>query len=175
MRILGIDPGLKATGYGFIESFVTSSQKKINILPCQYNIQLIETGTIEPKQTDLIQNRLFKIYEILAQLIDQHHPQVLVLEKLYAHSKHPITSSILGHARGVVCLLCAEKNIELVEHSPKRIRKAVTGNGNASKIQAKRMVAHQLNIDENKLNLDASDALALALGYVYMKSSVEKI
>ncbi len=174
MRILGVDPGLKVTGYGFVESSVIPSKKNINF-SCSGQIQLIETGTIEPKQADLIQNRIFKIYEILGKLIDQHHPQVLVLEKLYAHSQHPITSSILGHARGVVCLLCAEKNIELVEHSPKRIRKAVTGNGNASKMQAKRMVAHQLNIDENKLNLDASDALALALGYIYMQRAMRKI
>ncbi len=205
LRILGIDPGLKATGYGFVESALTPSQS-IEILPkglyrnnqctvnkgprqskglkCtgylfanpnQHKIKLIETGTIEPKQKDLIQNRVHKIYEILGKLIDQHRPQVLVLEKLYAHFKHPITASILGHARGVVCLLCAEKRVELVEHSPKRIRKAVTGNGNASKVQVKRMVAHRLNIDEKKLTLDASDALALALGYIYMKGSTQKL
>jgi len=167
MRILGIDPGLKATGYGFIESPFKSSQKKGHIL-AEQDITLIETGTIEPKPKDLIQNRLYKIHTILGELIDAHKPQVLVLEKLYAHVKHPITSSILGHVRGVICLLCAQKGVELVEHSPKRIRKAVTGNGNASKNQTKRMVAHRLNIDEQKLTLDASDALALALGFIYI-------
>ena len=158
MRVLGVDPGLKATGYGFIE-------------PYQQKFKLIEAGTIEPKQKDLIQNRLSKVHAILGELIEQHQPSVLIVEKLYAHSKHPITSSILGHVRGVICLLCAQKSIELVEHSPKRIRTAITGNGNASKEQVKRMIAHQFKIDEKKLTLDASDALALALGYLYMRQN----
>jgi len=157
MKILGIDPGFKATGYGFIEVD-------------QRSVTLIETGTIEPKQKDLIQNRIQKIYTILDEMIDEHNPQVLVLEKLYAHYKHPATASKLGHVRGVICLLCAQKNIILEEYSVKRIRKSLTGNGNATKGQTQRIVAELLGIDGSKLTLDASDALALALGYVRMQS-----
>ncbi|MBU0467722.1 MAG: crossover junction endodeoxyribonuclease RuvC [Candidatus Omnitrophica bacterium] len=152
MKILGIDPGLKATGYGFIDC-------------TNGTIKLIETGTIEPKQKDLIQYRLNKIYIILDDLIKQHKPEVMVIEKLYSHHNHPITSSILGHVRGVICMLCAQRSVELAEFSPKRIRKSVAGNGNASKIQVKRLVAEILGVDAQKLTLDASDALALALGY----------
>lgn len=157
MKILGIDPGLKATGYGCIEAHNQS-------------VALLETGTIEPKEKDLIQNRIQKIYKILDGLIEQYQPQVLVLEKLYAHYKHPVTASKLGHVRGVICLLCAQKNIGLVEHSVKRIRKSLTGNGNATKVQTKEVVADILKVDAAKLPLDASDALALALGYVRMQS-----
>ena len=155
MIIAGIDPGLKATGYGFVEFR-------------DGHIRLIETGTIEPKQKDLTENRIHKIYTILEKLVEQYKPDIFVLEKLYSHYKHPITASILGHARGIICLLCAQKGIELKEHSVKRIRKALTGNGNASKVQLRQMVAHQLNIDEKKLTLDASDALALALGFIHI-------
>ena len=157
MRILGIDPGFKSTGYGCIEI-----DHRL--------VTLIETGTIEPRQKDLIENRIQKIFTILGGLIDEHKPQILVLEKLYAHYKHPVTASKLGHVRGVICLLCAQKEIKLVEHSVKRIRKALTGNGNATKIQTKRVVADILKISEAKLTLDASDALALALGYARMQS-----
>jgi len=157
MRILGVDPGLKATGYGFIDFNKPA-------------VKLIEVGTIEPKQKDLIQNRIHKVHTILEKLILQYNPDVLVLEKLYAHYKHPATASILGHARGVICLLCAQRKIELVEQSVKRIRKSLTGNGNATKQQTRRIVGHLLNIDESKLTLDASDALALALGYINMSS-----
>ncbi len=157
MKILGIDPGFKATGYGCIESEGPSAV-------------LIEAGTIEPKQKDLLQNRIQKVYRILGSIIDEYKPGILVLEKLYAHYKHPVTASKLGHVRGVICLLCAQKNIVLVEHSVKRIRKALVGNGNATKAQTKKIVAHLLRIDEAKLTLDASDALALALGYVHMQS-----
>ena len=160
MRILGIDPGLKATGYGVVETQGSGLSA----------VKLLETGTIEPKQKDLIQNRIQKIHTILGELIDEHGPQVLVLEKLYAHHKHPATASKLGHVRGVICLLCAQKNILLAEYSVKRIRKSLTGNGNATKVQIQKIVADLLKIDESKLTLDASDALALALGYVRMQS-----
>ncbi len=157
MKILGIDPGLKATGYGCIEANNRS-------------VTLIETGTIEPKENDLIQNRIQKVYSLLSGLIKEHKPQVLVLEKLYAHYKHPVTASKLGHVRGVICLLCAQESIELVEHSVKRVRKSLTGNGNATKVQTREIVADILRIDGAKLPLDASDALALALGYARMQS-----
>ena len=95
-------------------------------------------------------------------------PDVLVLEKLYSHHNHPTTASIMGHLRGVICLLCAQRDIKLSEQSVKRIRKALVGNGNATKIQTQRVVAHVLHVDERKLTLDASDALALALGYQHL-------
>lgn len=155
MRIIGIDPGLKATGYGVVEYQAG-------------RVSLLETGTIEPKQKDFIQNRIKTIYSLLGELIDQYKPDVLVIEKLYAHYNHPTTASILGHVRGVICLLCAQKDIGLAEHSVKRVRKAVSGNGNASKMQVRRVVAHALGVDETKLTLDASDALALALGYIHL-------
>ncbi len=157
MRILGVDPGFNATGYGVIE---TQSRQ----------IKLLETGSIEPKSKDLIENRLNKTYSILGEIIKQYQPNVLVLEKLYAHHKHPATASKLGHVRGVICLLCAQKKIQLAEHSVKRIRKSLMGNGNATKEQVQLMVARLLGIKIDKLTLDASDALALALGYVRMNS-----
>lgn len=158
MKILGIDPGLKITGYGVIEYH-------------QRQIKLLETGIIQPKPKELIQKRIHSIYLALKELIEQHKPEILVLEKIYSHHKHPNTVAILGHVRGVVCLLCAQKNMTLAEHSVKRIRKALTGNGNATKIQTRRIVAHTLGVDEGNLTLDASDALALAMGYGYMHIS----
>jgi crossover junction endodeoxyribonuclease RuvC len=158
MRILGIDPGFKATGYGLIDVGPRT-------------VTLVETGTIEPKQKDLIQNRISKIHKILGDLIEEHKPQILVLEKLYAHHAHPVTASKLGHVRGVICLLCEQKKIDLVEYSVKRIRKALIGNGNATKMQMRRVVAGLLKIDETQLTLDASDALALALGHLRMQQS----
>ncbi|MCX5681150.1 MAG: crossover junction endodeoxyribonuclease RuvC [Candidatus Omnitrophica bacterium] len=153
MKVLGVDPGSHVTGYGLIESV-------------NRKIKLIEAGIIKVKDKEGIQYRIQKIYHNLTDVVDTHKPDVLVLEKLYTHSQYPTTASILGHVRGVICLLCAEKNIILAEHSVKRIRKAVTGNGAATKEQAQRMVAHILGIDPERLTMDASDALALALGYL---------
>lgn len=160
MRVLGIDPGLKATGYGVIDS--SDGQK----------LSLLETGTIEPKIKLRLEGKLKVIHKNISDLLKQYNPQILVLEKLYAHYNHPTTAITMGHARGVVCLCCAQQNIELVEHSVKRIRKAVTGNGNATKIQTRRVVAQALNVDESKLSLDASDALALAIGFIQIDGRV---
>ena len=157
MRILGIDPGLKITGYGLIDCEKGPELK----------IKLIEAGTIEPKSRDLIQDKINKIYKNLDEIIVQYTPETMVLEKLYSHYEHPTTACILGHVRGVICLLCAHRRIQLVEESVKRIRKAIVGNGNATKLQTQRIVAHLLKIDETKLTVDASDALALAIGYVH--------
>jgi len=155
MRIVGIDPGSKITGYGFID---TQGPK----------VKILEVGTIQPKYKDPLHVRNNKIYSCLKDLIEEFRPDVLVLEKLYAHYKHPATAIILGHVRGVICLLCAQCDIELAEYSVKRIRKALTGNGNSTKDQTRSVVAHTLNIDEKKLTLDASDALALALGHAQL-------
>ena len=158
MKILGIDPGLKVTGYGLIDCNGTK-------------IKLLEAGIIEPKTKDLLENRIHTIYKNLDEVIVQYHPDVMVLEKLYTHYHHTTTASILGHARGVICLLCAQRKLKLAEHSVKRIRKAVVGSGAATKLQRQGMVAHVLKIDKNQLTPDASDALALALGYAQIISN----
>lgn len=158
MRILGVDPGLKATGYGFID--VKGQEVKV-----------VAAGTIEPKSKDFLSEKVGVIHRNLGALISEHKPDVMVLEKLYSHFKHPTTASIMGHARGVICLLCAERQITLVEYPVKRIRQALCGNGNASKLQTRGVVAHILKINEKKLTLDASDALALGLGYIHIARS----
>ena len=156
MKILGIDPGLKATGYGLIE-----------VAPGK-NVKLIEAGSIEPKRGDLFERRIYKVHYHLDQIVERSKPDVLVLEKLYAHYKHPTTACILGHVRGVICLACAQRKLTLVEYSVKRIRQALTGNGNATKEQTQRLVVHLLKIKTDALSLDTSDALALALGHAHM-------
>lgn len=152
MRILGIDPGLKITGYGLID---------INA----GKLDLIEAGIIETKDKDPIEKRINRIYHNIEDILTQHKPDVMILEKLYTHYQYPVTACVLGHVRGVICLLCAQRNARLVEYSVKRIRKAVTGKGSATKMQTQGMVAHLLKIDSKGLTPDASDALALALGY----------
>ena len=155
MKVCGIDPGLRVTGYGVI-----AYDKK--------RIKLLEAGIVTPESKGPLQNRIHKIYYNLDDILREYKPDVVVLEKLYSHYRHPTTACILGHVRGVICLLCAQQRIQLAEHSVKRMRKAFVGRGEASKGQTKRMVAHVLGVDENKLTSDASDALALALSYSQM-------
>ena len=155
MRIMGVDPGLKATGYGVVDVFDGRPRP-------------VDVGTVEPRAKDSVSQKLFKIHKYLTDIVVQRKPDVLVLEKLYAHHAHPVTASIMGHVRGVICLVCAQQGVELVELSVKRVRKAVVGNGNATKQQTPRVVAGFLHIDPACLTLDASDALALAMGHASM-------
>ena len=158
MRILGIDPGFKATGYGVIDCDGNGARARL---------ELLEAGTIEPKAKDLLPNKINKVYKNLDEIILQYSPVVMVLEKLYSHYKHPTTACIMGHVRGAICLLCAHRDLKLVEYSVKRVRKSLIGNGNASKEQMQGVIADLLKIDSRKLTLDASDALALAVGYAF--------
>jgi crossover junction endodeoxyribonuclease RuvC len=155
MRILGIDPGLITTGYGVVEIKAGG-------------VKILEAGTIEPNTKALFEERILKIHLHITTILKTHQPDVVVLEKLYAHYKHPATAIVLGHVRGVICLSVAQQKIKLVEHSVKRIRKALTGNGNATKVQAQEFVKRLLNIKSEGFKLDASDALALALGQAHM-------
>lgn len=157
MRILGIDPAIHITGYGLIELKSTK-------------MRLIEAGFIKTLPNASLSARLNKIYSGLTKLISDNSPNVLVLEKLYAHIKHPTTAFILGHARGVVCLAASLLNVPIVEFGATKVKKAITGSGSASKSQVQRVIQHFLNLKEVNWREDISDALALAITYANIQS-----
>jgi len=155
MRILGIDPGLITTGYGVVDLKAG-------------NVKILGAGTIEPDTKAPFAERLLKIHQNVTAILQEYHPDIVVLEKLYAHYKHPATAPVLGHVRGVICLCVAQQKVTLVEQSVKRVRKALIGNGNATKPQIQEFVKRLLNIKSAGFKLDASDALGLALGQAHM-------
>jgi crossover junction endodeoxyribonuclease RuvC len=152
MIILGIDPALKITGYGVID---VGKDK----------ISLLEAGIISTSPKDKLPQRLDKISRGVRNLISDTRPDVLVLEKLYAHYRHPTTAYLLGQARGVICLACAAENIPLVEYAATRVKKAIVGKGLASKSQVQRMVAVSLKLRSLPKFSDVTDALALAIAH----------
>ncbi|MFC1807741.1 crossover junction endodeoxyribonuclease RuvC [Candidatus Omnitrophota bacterium] len=154
MRILGIDPGLDITGYGVIDDKGG-------------NPVLIEAGIIRSSSKDPFTDRLHSIYYQIDDLIKQAKPDLCAIEQLYSHYKHPMTAILMGHARGVVLLCCRNSNIEIVGYPAKTVKRAVTGNGNASKMQVKRVVQGYFNIKDNENPVDVTDALALGLTHIY--------
>jgi len=157
MKILGVDPGLLRTGYGMIEARGPEQMK------------LLEAGVINTSAGDGISKRVSDIYENLTDVIKEHKPEVLVLEKLYSHYKHPTTSILMAHARGVICLACGLNNVELVNYASTRIKKAITGNGRAGKHQVQNMVKALLGLNTAPEPVDISDAIAMAISYVYIE------
>ena len=157
MRILGIDPGLNTTGYGIIEDS---------------GFKLIEAGVIRTKVNTPIQDRINKIFDEITGLIEEYKPGVLVLEKIYSHYKHPTTAILMAHSRAMACLVCGKSGVKLVNYPSTRIKKAVTGNGHASKTQVQRMVQGLLKLKAPPEPVDVSDALAMAISYCYIEKGV---
>ena len=154
MRILGIDPGLGTTGYGIIED---------------RTFKLIEAGVIRTRPKTPIQERIKKIFDEISGIIEEHRPQVLVLEKIYSHYKHPTTAILMGHARAMACLVCGKFDVKLINYPSTKIKKAVTGNGHASKLQVQRMVKDLLRLKKAPEPVDVSDALAMAISYCFIE------
>ena len=154
MRILGIDPGLGITGYGVIED---------------RTFTLVEAGIIRTQTNTPIQDRVRKIFDEISGIIMEHKPNVLVLEKIYSHYKHPTTAILMGHARAMACLVCGRFNIRLVNYPSTRRKKVITGNGRASKSQVQRMVQDMLHLKKAPEPADVSDALAMAMSYCFIE------
>jgi len=152
MKILGIDPGLNITGYAVVENKGAS-------------LKILEAGFIQTTSKEKIEKRLDKIHKSLHDLINALKPDALVLEKLYAHYRHPVTACLLGHVRGVICLLSAVENIPFFEYGSTRIKKSVVGKGHASKAQMQRMVEHILHLKQ-PIQEDVADALAIAMAHI---------
>lgn len=151
MRILGIDPGLLITGYAAIE---TTSQGKIGVH---------EAGVVRGNDREPLEKRLLIISEGIGDIIESTKPDIMVVEELYSHYRHPTTAILMGHARGVIYLCAAAKGIEVISYSATRIKKSLTGNGHASKHQVQQMVTSLLKLKEVPQPPDVADALAAAL------------
>lgn len=156
MRFLGIDPGLNTTGYGIIE--VDSGR-----------LRFIHAGCIATSSKKSLEARLLKIHSEVTQIIKRAALDAVVLEKLYAHYKHPVTACLLGHARGIICLACAQNNVPLFEYAATRVKKSISGMGHASKLQIQHMVLHELALaSADAIPLDATDALSLAIAHSHI-------
>ena len=158
MRIIGIDPALKITGFGIIDDN-------------KGRVSLVQAGTIITSAKDPMAFRLSLIFDGLNSLFSEFKPQVMVLEKIYSHYQHPATSFILGQARGVICLAAEKAKLKLVEYSATHVKKSIVGRGLASKEQVQSMVAALLGIKTLPKYKDVTDALALAISYSYFSKA----
>ena len=156
MRIIGIDPGLGITGYGIIDADGKTR-----------NFSLVKCGAIKTAYKTALQDRLVEVAEQLKAVLQQYQPDRAILEGLYSHYKHPVTAILMAHVRGVICFVCRESGVRVVDYPATRIKKAIVGRGNATKSQVQKMVQTFLNLKEIKTP-DITDALALALGHVFI-------
>ncbi len=158
-RVLGIDPGTVVTGYGVID-------KAGNAL------SHVDSGVISPGRTGSMPERLAVIHRGVEQLIAEHRPDVLAVEEAF-FGENPKTAIKLGQARGVVLVLGALNDLEVVEYSPRAVKQAVVGTGGASKEQVQFMVAKVLKLRSEPDSPDIADALAVAICYALRPAETE--
>jgi crossover junction endodeoxyribonuclease RuvC len=150
VRVLGIDPGLRITGYACIE---------VGRGP---GASILEAGVFRFGK-DTVSARLSELDTDFRALLTRVSPQAVAVEGLFAHYKHPATAIIMGHARGVLLLAVQQAGLRLVELKPAQVKKSLTGFGQADKGQMQRAVQARFGLAELPTPPDLADALAVAL------------
>ncbi|MFP4176591.1 MAG: crossover junction endodeoxyribonuclease RuvC [Planctomycetota bacterium] len=149
MKILGVDPGTVRCGYAVLQ-FENATPR-----PLDY-------GVVRPPRGTELPARLAIIHRGLSSLIQKHTPDVAAVEGAF-YGANPRTAIKIGEARGIVLQAASSAGLEIHEYPPATVKKAVVGNGNASKEQVQEMVRVELSLREIPSPDDAADALALAL------------
>ncbi len=155
--ILGVDPGLRITGYGVLEA--TPGKPKLR-----------EAGVLRTDETkeSSLACRIQILYKGIEEVLEQYRPTALAVEQLYAHYAHPRTAILMGHARGVLLLAGAMRGVDVVHYAATRIKKVITGNGRASKEQIQLTIQRELGLAKLPEPADVADALAVALCHYYL-------
>jgi len=149
MIILGVDPGTLVTGFGVVEY----SRGRTTLIACDI---------IRNRSDRSMPLRLKRIYDSLCEAIDRYRPDELAIETAF-YGKNAQSALKLGHARGVSILAAVNRQIPTAEYSPREVKKAVAGNGAASKQQVQFMVKSRMNLRSLPKQLDATDAVAVAM------------
>lgn len=153
MRILGVDPGSRATGYGVIEHRGGAAR-------------LLECGVIRPPPEAGLTRRLVDIHLGLLELIDRHSPECVAVEGIFT-GHNARSAMLLGHARGVAVLAAALRDLPVHEYAPAEVKKAVVGTGRATKTQVGFMVCQHLALADVPRPSDAADGCAIALCHFF--------
>ncbi len=151
--ILGIDPGTSVMGFGLIE--IRGKEMKLLLLD-----ELILS------KFDSHYLRLKKIYDKTLHIIDTYHPDEIAIEAPF-YGKNVQSMLKLGRAQGVAMSAGLSREVPITEYAPKKIKTAITGNGNASKEQVAGMLRNLLKIEELPMHLDATDGLAAAVCHFF--------
>lgn len=159
VRVLGIDPGSRATGYAVLDGVGD-------------RVGVVEIGVIRPASKRSLPGRLCDLYGRLRELVERHDPDEVVIEEVFA-AANVRSALVLGQVRGVAVIAAGDSR-PLFEYSARAVKKAVVGYGGADKRQVARMVATLLGLSEPPAQ-DAADAVALALCHIHSRSMAARL
>lgn len=158
-RIIGLDPGLRCTGWGIVESNGS-------------HLKYLSHGIAKSDDKQDLATRLQQIYRELRRVIQCYTPDEAAVEEVFVN-KNPASTLKLGMARGVVLLAPAESNLSVAEYSANKVKKSVVGSGHADKLQVESMIKVLLP-DARDATKDAADALAVAICHAHFSNVQQK-
>jgi crossover junction endodeoxyribonuclease RuvC len=156
-RILGVDPGLRTTGYGVIELR-------------DGGLRLVEGGVLQPNPNAPLERRLVQLHDGMVEVVRATRPDCMVVEELWTAYEHPQTAVLMGHARGVLALVAGANALVVHDLAHAMVKRALVGSGSASKAQVKGMVVQLLGLASPPQPDDVSDALALAIAFANVEA-----
>ena len=156
-RILGVDPGLRTTGYGVID--VRDG-----------GFALVEGGVLQPDPKEPLERRLVQLYDAMVEVVRATRPDCMVVEELWTSYEHPQTAVLMGHARGVLALAAGAHGVPVQHLAHAEVKRALVGSGAATKAQIKGMVVQLLGLVTPPQPDDVSDALALAIAFANVEA-----
>ncbi len=157
---LGIDPGTAICGFGVVSLEGAS-------------LRMIDAGCVRTRTEDTDAHRLRQLYGALRELIVEHRPERVGIERLF-FQRNVQTAMTVGQARGVALLVAAEAGLPIDEPTPNEVKQTICGNGSADKQQVAAMVERLLGVRLNGVPDDATDALAIAIGCAYRAAAEPK-
>ncbi len=150
-RVLGIDPGLQRTGYACLE------------LSARGAVCIVDAGVFRLSARTPLVHRLGELAADLEAVLSEYRPSHMVVESVFSRPKHPATSILMAHARGVILLAAGQRSLGLTELSPTAVKKALTGNGHATKRQVQSAVMARCGLAKPPRPADVADAIAIAI------------
>ena len=160
-RILGVDPGLRTTGYGVIELR-------------EGGLRLVEGGVLQPNAKEPLERRLAQLYDAMVEVVRATRPDCMVVEELWSSYEHPQTAVLMGHARGVLALAAGAHGVPVQPLAHTVVKRALAGTGTATKAQVKGMVVQLLGLSAQPQPDDVSDALALAIAFANVEAQRDR-
>ena len=157
MRVLGIDPGLRLTGFGCVDGPAQAMASP----------RYVDAGVIRlvssTGPTPSIQSRLVELERDLLEIVERNAPDLIAIEALFTHKDHPFTAVQMAHARGVILLVAQKSGKEIAELPPADVKRSVTGSGQASKAQMQASATRLLGLASPPKPADIADALCIAI------------
>jgi len=161
IRILGIDPGFRVTGYGFID---TNGQQSRHVA----------SGVIKVADIESVAGRLERIFSSVGDLVGLYQPVEMAVERVFVH-KNPDSALKLGQARAAAICASFGRNIPVFEYAAREVKQAIVGRGAAAKEQVAHMVRVLLEVDSAmELQEDAADALGIALCHAHTRNMTRR-